>query len=49
MQNVDLPIGVEQDREVLFQQRSEVDACYIYIKAARKLTDFVRQQLELIQ
>jgi hypothetical protein len=48
MQNLDLPIGLDEDREVLSQQRAEVDACYI-ITAARKLTDFVRQQLELIQ
>jgi hypothetical protein len=49
MQNLHLPIGLDEDREVLSQQRAEVDACYIYITAARKLTDFVRQQLELIQ
>jgi hypothetical protein len=49
MQNLDLPIGMDEDLEVLSQQRSELDACYLYIMASRRLTDFVRQQLELIQ
>jgi hypothetical protein len=49
MQNLDLPIGLDEDGEILSQQRSELDACYIYLMASRKLTDFVRQQLELIQ
>ena len=49
MHNLDLPMGVDEDREVLSQQRGELDACYIYIMASRRLTDFVRQQLELIQ
>jgi hypothetical protein len=49
MQDLQLPVSVADDLEFTQQRRAEFQACHVYLMAAHRLDDFLKQKLELIQ
>jgi hypothetical protein len=49
MQNLQLPIGADENLKFLLLQQAEFDACYSYIVASHQLTGFLEQTLHSIQ
>jgi hypothetical protein len=49
MQNLQLPVGEDENLKFLSMQRAEFDACYAYVVASRQLTGFLEQKLHFIQ